>query len=220
MESKFTEYATLQTELNAAITQNAPEEEIDNALGLRWNNVAPMIRANQLTQKLGEPYRYSTGPGGVAIWYYVDPYFREQDVYDYAEGERLKPTNVYSKLMIKDEEVPHIVPVPHIDYFYASMFVDVPSDKVDDVRNLTESAGYDTMRREAYARCHFMPANLTSLYLIKQIAQGHKSLEHAMQEYMVLIPTLAKEAKMGAGLRDDVIGPWHSALTNYTFGLE
>lgn len=219
MDSKFVEYTALQDELAETIAVNSPQEEVDNVLGLKWSHKGPMIRANQLTRKLGDPHRYSPEQGGVAVWYYVDPYFRSQNLYSYEEGERLKPTNVYSKLMIKDEEVPHIVPVPHNDYFYAFMFIDVPDYKVDDVRALTESAGYDTMRREAYARCHFPPANLTSLYLIKQIAQGHKSLEHAMQEYIVLIPTLAKEAQAGMGLMGEKVGGWHSSLTNYTFGL-
>ena len=40
-----------------------------------------------------------------------------------------------------------------------------------------------------------LSCNLVSLYLAKQIVNGHKNLAHAQQEYVVLIPTLSKEAK-------------------------
>jgi len=218
-KEKYREYTLLQNQLVEAIQATSPKEKIENRLGLKWNHVAPMIRANQLTMKLGLPDRYSPDAGGVAIWYYVDPYLRRKNVYTLEEGELLKPTDVYSKLMIKDEEVPHIVPVPHNAYYYAYMYMDIPDDKVSAVRDLTESVGYDTMRKEVYARCHFAPANLVSLYLIRQIAKGHKGLIHAQQEYVILIPTLAKEEKEGYGLMSEDPGKWHQALTNYTFGL-
>ena len=175
-----------------------------------------MVRANQLFYKLGNPYSIDKMPGGVIIWRNVDPYFLSTDpIFD----ETYKPTNVYSKLMIKDEQIPHIVPAPHTDWFYAFIFLDIPTDRVHDVRELTESIGYDTMSKEAYARCYFMPANLTSLYLMKQLARGHKNLLHAQQEYVVLISTLAMEEKQGHGLMSDTPGPWHKTLTHYLFDL-
>jgi hypothetical protein len=214
-------YARLEVELGDAIQRNMPVEKVQNRLGLKWNHIPAIVRANQIAELLGMPYRYNKEAGGVCIWMNVDPYFEAVNVYTISESERFKPKNVYSKLMIKDEQVPHLVPAPHNDFFYAFMYMDVPSDKVCDIRNLTESGGYDTMTREAYARCHFMPANLTTLFLMKQIAQGHKSLEKARQEYVVLIPTLAKEATEGMGLRggDKEIGPFHQAILNYLFDI-
>jgi hypothetical protein len=103
---------------------------------------------------------------------------------------------------------------------YAFMYMDIPSDKVNDVLALSESIGYDTMKKEIYARCHFMSANLVSLYLAKQIANGHKNLAHAQQEYVVLIPTLSKEAKENMGVIDkENNGPWHTTLAQYLFEL-
>jgi hypothetical protein len=212
------EYAMLQEELSETIAEHMEVESTKNRLNLRWNHKAPIVRANQLAEKLGTPDRYSQEAGGVAIWYYVDPYFRSKNLYSLEDGERIKPSNVYSKLMIKDEEIPHIVPAPHNDFYYAYVYMDIPEDRVQKVRELTESVGYDTMKREVYARCHFAPANLTSLYLIKQIANGHKNLLHAQQEYVTLIPTLAKEEKKGKGLMQTP-GKWHQTLTNYLFDL-
>ena len=73
------------------------------------------------------------------------------------------------------------------------------------------------MTKELYARCHFMPANIVSLYLAKQIANGTKNLANAKQEYTVLIPLLAKEDKSGKGLMSGEPGLWHVTLTSYLF---
>ena len=82
-----------------------------------------------------------------------------------------------------------------IDKIKALVKQDPQFKRVNDVLALTESIGYDTMKKEIYARCHFMAANIVTLYLAKQIANGHKSLAHAQQEYVVLIPELSKESK-------------------------
>ena len=211
------DYARLQKNLVKAIDLKG--DKITNKLKLKWKNKAAVSRANQLFDVLGKPNSVDKEVGGSAIWRYVDPYFRSANVYPVDTDEKL--TGVYSKLIVKDESIPHLVPVPHTDWFYAYMYIDIPSDKLDDVLALTESVGYDTMSREVYARCHFMPANLTSLFLIKQIVNGHKNVSHAQQEYVVLIPTLAKEEMEGKGLyAKESLGHWHDSLTQYTFGYQ
>ncbi len=152
-------------------------------------------------------------PGnGVVVWFNVDPFLNDVYPTDY-----LLKTDVYSKLMIKDEEVPHLVPEAHVDYFYAFMYMDIPVHTVDKVLKLTESLSYDTMKKEIFSRCHYMAANVATLFLAKQIAQGQKSLGHARQEYGVLIKELGKEEKWSGSWC--CMGPWHTALTNYLFSL-
>ena len=98
--------------------------------------------------------------------------------------------------------------------------MDIPVHTVDKVLKLTESLGYDSMKKEIFSSCHYMAANVATLFLAKQIAQGQKSLGHARQEYGVLIEKLGKEEKRGLRLdAHENMGPWHSALTNYLFSL-
>lgn len=211
---KFSDYINLQSDLVQAIDQSV--YPIHNKLNLDWENGPPKSSANYLYDVLGKPDRMSRESGGVVIWENVDPYFRKANVFP----RNIKSTQVYSKIMIKDEQIPHLVPGPHTDSMYAYMYMDIPSDKVKDVLDLTESVGYDTMKKEVYARCHFMAANLVSLYLCKQIANGQKSLAHAQQEYSVLIPVLSKESKNNQGVTEKQnVGPWHKTLTRYLFSL-
>jgi len=210
---KFTDYVILQENLVKAIDQSVYATH--NKLNLEWKHGPPQASANILYDVLGKPNRMSPEAGGVVIWENVDPFFRQANVFP---GKSLQ---VYSKIMIKDEQIPHLVPGPHTDSMYAFMYMDIPSDKVNDVLSLTESIGYDTMKKEIYARCHFMAANIVSLYLAKQIANGHKSLAHAQQEYVALIPTLSKESKTNQGvIEKENVGIWHKTLTQYLFSLK
>lgn len=212
---KFEDYVVLEKNLIEAIDLQGIETK--NELDLEWKNKAAISRANQIFKVLGEGNYIDKKKGGFIIWKNVDPFFRQANVYP----EDVKSPNVYSKLVIKDEEIPHLIPSPHTDWFYAYMYLDIPSLLINNVLALTESIGYDTMSREVYARCHFMPANLTSLYLIKQIVNGHKNLSHAQQEYVVLIPILAKEEQEGKGLLEkENVGNWHKTLTQYLFSLK
>lgn len=220
--------AILQKNLANVITQ-IKEEEIPNVLGLKWNNLIAQNRANMVTQKLGDPDIINVIEGGVVKWKLVEPLFREHGVVrdpDYDNNlkflgskDHIKSTKYYSELMIKDEEIPHLVPAPHIDCWYAKMYMDIPVDKINDVLNLTESVSYDTMKKEISARCHIMAANLVTLYLAKQIAVGDKNLAHAQQEYSVLIPILAAEEKSGRGLLSNSPGNWHITLSIYLFDM-
>ncbi len=211
------EYTNLQNNLNIAINMQ-DDSNTSNHLKLKWNNKNAIARVNQLFKVIGLPDTLNLEPGGIAEWKRVDPFLREKNMYP--KNINGKHKNIYSKLVILDEEIPHIVPAPHTDWFYAYMYMDIPEHKLNDVRALTESISYDTMSRQIYARCHFFPALLVTLYLAKQIANGYKNLSHAQQEYSILIPILAKEEKEGKGLMaKDNVGDWHKTLSFYLFGI-
>lgn len=202
-------YARYQDDLVKILKKDVMLE--DNPFELEWSNKEAIMKVNMMSERLGEPQIIAPEKGGQAIWLAVNPNLNASDLMSLEELERKKPTNLFSRLVVKDEYVPHLVPGPHTDFFYAHIYIDVPNCRVHDVRDLTESAGYDTMTREAYARCHGMGANIVSLFLIKQIAQGHKSLVHAQQEYGVLIKTI------GAEMEQPESGAWVQSLLRYLF---
>ena len=108
---KFQDYAILQENLVLAIDQQP--DHVQNELELNWTHKSPRGRASQLAQVIGPPNSIDENPGGVAIWKNVDPFFRGSNIQlNTRVSSGLKPTYVYSKLIIKDEEIPHLVPVP------------------------------------------------------------------------------------------------------------
>ena len=110
-------FAKLQDDLVMTINVGAANnvKPIKNLLNLKWNNDKAISKANELSNLLGMPDVVGSESRGMVIWYNIDPYFRTNGV---VNRNMKYDTSVYSKLVIKDEEIPHLVPGPHLDWFY------------------------------------------------------------------------------------------------------
>jgi hypothetical protein len=205
--------------LRKAINQQ-PKSRAQNILELEWEHANAVERASQVAFVLGKPASLNRKSSddevkfggeatskseGFAAWNYV--------TIPLGGGKNV----VFDEWKIIDEEIPHIVPAPHNDFFYVKYDLFVPDERVEDVLSLSESITYDRLTKHVTARCHFMPANIVSIYLASRIANGTKPARHARQEYGVLIKALAEEE---AKAKHDInilgkMGPWHRALMSY-----
>lgn len=180
---------------------NQKRDGSENVLDLSWTNKPAQDRANQIASLLGKPTSIGKKSGGSATWINVSI-----DNCEFAEWH------------IKDESIPHLVPAPHIDFFYVSYKLKCPHERVSELLSLSESVVYDRLKSCVTARCHFMPANIVSIYLCKKIALGEKSADFAKLEYGTLIKELAMEEKNGMGVMGDTespLGPYHKSLISY-----
>jgi hypothetical protein len=180
------------------------EPMFKNTLGLQWENKLAISRANQFWASLGEPICMGKCRGGCISWNNVEML-----------ADREGRGYVFDELKIVDEAVEHVVPAIHMDFFYVCMKLECPEERINSLLSLSESVMYDRLKRQVIVRCHFMPANIVSLYLATKIAKGDKSAAHARQEYGVLIMQLAMEEKMGNGILNSQVGMWHTKLLTY-----
>lgn len=213
MSTNYWNFKSTQEALAESIAATQDIKDVGNPLKLKWKNKSPQKRANQVYKMLGSPNMIWKDAGGSIVWKRADPYFSTANV---AEDES---DQVYLKIEIKDEMIPHLVPGPHNDWMYATIWLNIPSDRLASVLALSESVFYDRLTKELTVRCHFMAANIATLYLAKQIALGEKDPNIAKQEYGVLISLLGKEQKEGSGLGSESTGVWHENLTGYIFDL-
>jgi hypothetical protein len=219
MENHY-QTALLRDDLCASIQHHS--DQVENSLQLNWVYQVPLSKANKLYQLLKiPPNNLDINPGGYAEWRYVDPLLANVENYHYPLPPGSIAPNVYSRLIIKDEEIPHLVPNPHKDFFYTYLKINIPTEKIPDVLAISESISYDSLKQELSARCHLMLPNLVSLYISKLVATGNKSLPHAREEYSILIKTMEKLMKK-KGLGIDLGNPsrWDVTLTNYIFETE
>jgi len=158
---------------------------ITNKYYIRWENYLPKSTYKELLSELGPPTFLETGIGGYAIW--------------------VKPKGtIFEKIEIKDESIYHEKPKPHCDYLYATVKFPISRNLWSQIQYLTDSISYDNLKQEITARCHFMGANLATLYLAIQIAQGHKTL-HEIQSsnsYALTINDAMKSEKTQKYLYD------------------
>lgn len=209
--------ALAQLNQNLQETIELQPDAFDNLLQLEWAYQVPASRANKMLRILGQPSNISRQRGGYVEWRYVDPLLRgvQNEIYPVTMTPQ-----VYTRIVIKDQEIPHLVPEPHKDFFYACIQINISQDKIADVLAISESLSYDSLKHELCARCHLMLPNLVSLYMAKMVAKGEKSLAHAQQEYCILIKTMQKIMKnKGVGIDLAQPGKWDVTLTNYVFDL-
>ena len=126
---------------------------------IRWKNRDAIQVLQVETQKWGSPFIISKKPGGLAIW----------------TREQLTDT-CFERIELYDESVPHCVPKPHRDFLYTFVKYDVTPDKFSDVLSLSGSVAFDPLKKELRARCGSQEANIATLYLATEIANGNKNL--------------------------------------------
>lgn len=120
----------------------------------------PAGRFPDVVEEFGNPSMLDKRPGGQAVW-------SKKDIPNH------KP---YDQIILIDEQIPHTKPAPHVDFLYASINFEVPENRIADVLELSESVYYDRLKKQLWARCHFMGANVATLYLAIKIATGEISI--------------------------------------------
>ena len=89
----------------------------------------------------------------------------------------------FCEVVVKDESVSHEVPVPHVDFCYATMKIEVPVDKVGVLAYVSESIFVDRLKKEVTARCAMLIKNAITLQLVQEVATDELNQDEAMSEY-------------------------------------
>lgn len=133
-----------------------------------YGNFNPKDRLYDLIKLYGKPDIIDRNSGGFALW-------KKQTLE--------KKGYCWDKVEIHDEQIPHEIPSPHVDFIYTWLKLDIPKNKINDVLALSESITYDPLKKSLRARCHFPGANTVTLLLAKRIAENKISLNEAKEAY-------------------------------------
>ena len=147
----------------------------------KYGSSNPGERLKDLVDEFGEPDIIDKTKGGFAIW--------KKDTLQ-------KRGHCWERVEIHDEQIPHIHPTPHTDFLYTWYKLNVPENKIDAVRTLSESVTYDPLKKIVRARCHFSGANASTLLLVKRIATGEMTFSKAKKAYGPYIFSTIKGHKL------------------------
>lgn len=128
----------------------------------------PKDRYKDVVNEFGEPDYVQSKRGGMAIW---------------SDSTLKSRGHCWDQVLMLDEQIPHEKPGPHVDFLYSWYSLYVPDDKVNDVRDISESITYDPLKRQVRGRCHFMGANAATVLLAKRVATGEMSIKDAKDNY-------------------------------------
>ena len=94
---------------------------------------------------------------------------------------------------LKDERVEHCVPKPHTDFFYTTIKVFVPKDKVLLVQSISGSVMLDLLKNTATARCGSTNANYATLRTVVDVLTDDYTYEEINEMYKTNIGNMAKD---------------------------
>lgn len=134
----------------------------DGSVELYWTNSQPSARLPDVIAEFGTPNIIDTSPGGLARW-----------------GPKVLHGTPYTEIIVKDEEIPHDSPMPHVDYLYSSVCVDLTPRVQLAMMSITKSVWYDRLTHVLTARCHYMGANVATILLVTRLALGQVTPQSA-----------------------------------------
>lgn len=128
-----------------------------------WANQAAAAYALYLNQIFGPPASFNPRPGGVAVW----------DEAQLQKIQLFKMRNVFSKVMVKDEQIVQAYPKPH--YTYVTVVVKVPGidpSLVCKLPDLYNGSGYDFQTGHMYLRTYSLEAGVAILNVLVAVLSG------------------------------------------------
>jgi hypothetical protein len=147
----------------------------------KFGKFNPAKRFNDISSKYGKPDIIDKSRGGSAVW---------------KTTTLEKRGFCWDRIEIRDEQVPHSHPAPHVDFLYYWYKLYVPENKINDIREISESVTYDPLKKLLGVRCHFEGANVATMVCAKRVATGEFTLDEAKKSYGPLIFSTIKEHEM------------------------
>lgn len=114
----------------------------------KFQNALPRSRFPSIVKEFGDPDVLFNIEDGFAMW---------------------KNKGIFSKIILKDESLPHREPHPHCDFLYAVVQVHLPENSIDAIGDLGK---YDTAREEITVRCHTLSSVVALLLMIMKISEN------------------------------------------------
>jgi len=126
-----------------------------------WHHDGPKKYYETCVKMFGKPTAISNRRHGFAFW---------------------KTRGLFDEHLLRDEYVSHCVPRHHFDYFYSSVKIFIPKERLMDVLRISGSIAYDGLKKLLTARCASIGANIATLYLGMMVATGEMTIEEVKKD--------------------------------------
>ena len=132
----------------------------------RWKYEKPANKYKDLLKLYGKATRVeNSSKHGYAFW--------DRDVFRKFSDER----GQYYRMTIKDQEVPHNDPKPHVDFLTGTIRVYIPKDKLLQIVLISDSMWYDPLLCELNARCSMIEPVVATLSLALDVLTGELDIK-------------------------------------------
>lgn len=95
--------------------------------------------------------------------------------------------DMYTRILLKDEQVANCKAEKYYDFLYFVIHVYIPKDKVCQIKSLSNSVLYDSLKRELIVRSNSIKTNVAIMYLVLLVATDQITITTALTEYNLII---------------------------------
>ena len=139
---------------------SCPEKKSDTSSLLNnWESKMAVQYFDTIVKKYGLPYIRVNKKGGFCVWKY----------------DTIPEGDIHTRIVLKDEAIPHEYPKQHHDFLYSHIKVYIPPNKLNAVQNISGSIGYDPLKKELYARCGSFSANNATIRTVFDVLNDTKT---------------------------------------------
>jgi len=177
----------------------------------RWIHNDAAAKFGDLHRMFGKPTSRANAPHGAAVWK------------DITGTELFGSPTCFKDVMLVDESVQHNCPMPHKDFLYMSVLLDLTPEERDQATRVSGSIWYDGLKKELTVRCGSVAANVATLFTVMQVLSGQITLEEVRDQglYAQAITNAMdpdQAAQMHTGACAMVAARGDVALTGYYSG--
>ena len=123
-----------------------------------WKHSDYLIKFyNRFVDELGEPSYIVNKKNGIVVW--------DQN------SKNKKWGNWIVEHYLRDEKIDHCVPKRHTDFFYTTVKIFIPKNKVEQVQSISGSVILDLLKNTVTARCASTNANYATLRTVVEVLE-------------------------------------------------
>jgi len=141
-------------ELDSIYNLNGGSDNINLSNWKNNQNDGPVSYYPEIVARYGNPDILVNQPGGLCIWN-ID-----------------EENDPHTRIELKDEYVPHCVPMNHFDFMYSYVTIYISPDMLNKVQSISGSVSYDPLKHELFARCGSFAANFATLRTVFNVLEG------------------------------------------------
>lgn len=134
----------------------------DTEYGFGYGEATPSKKLRSLIKDYGPPSMIDTTQDGSAIW----------------DASSLEDTP-FERIEIRDVQVPHNIPKPHVDFLYSWYRINIPPHLVKNLHLISKNITYDPVKKLMSARCNDMRSNIVMHWIVKHYATYQLSIDEA-----------------------------------------
>lgn len=138
---------------------------INTEYGYGYGKMTPVKALNKMIKEFGSPDYIDKSRGGVALW--------KKDTLN-------KLNSPFEKIMIKDEQVIHDIPVKHTDFLYTYYHIDVPRHKINGLKKISQGITYDSMKKIMQIRSYDIKDNVVTQWVAQSYADDKLTIDEAV----------------------------------------